>query len=478
VDRIEKLLMRSKRMTWGVVAVTLLVLAGAIALTTFQVRSWIGTQMMGRDAAVLYAVLMMQLEGEGQIEWTEGVNDPVRQLTAVLVTSRLKGVIGARLYDADGGFVLPFPPTLREAELEPEDLAEARELRPRARLVEVERLDEVFYGSVEDPVTPGPLPLLVVNVPLHGAADRELRGVAQFLIEGHTLVGELARLDRHLIYQAATAFFAGGAMLVLSLGWAFRRLRRAQRRLGARTADLQRANEELSRTARTAALGAVTAHLIHGLKSPLTGLQNFVTALGGVDAEAGAAEWRMALASTRRMQSLISEVVNVLREEESGVTYELSLKETAELVWRRVQPLARERGVRFEKVVHGEGRLTNRSGNLALLILVNLIENAIQVTPSGGVVRLDVRPGDDGVVCEVWDEGPGVPEKMRGAVFAPRPSTREGGSGIGLAISKQLANHLGAELELRTSTREGSVFALVLPAACLHEKRDFQQTVP
>jgi signal transduction histidine kinase len=133
--------------------------------------------------------------------------------------------------------------------------------------------------------------------------------------------------------------------------------------------------------------------------------------------------------------------------------------------------------VRFEKVVHGDGRLTNRSGNLALLILVNLIENAIQVTRAGGVVRLDVRHGDDSVVCEVWDEGPGVPETMRKAVFAPRPSTREGGSGIGLAISKQLANHLSAELELRTSTREGSVFALVLPSACLHEKQDVQEAV-
>jgi nitrogen-specific signal transduction histidine kinase len=60
------------------------------------------------------------------------------------------------------------------------------------------------------------------------------------------------------------------------------------------------------------------------------------------------------------------------------------------------------------------------------------------------------------------DEGHGFPEPARGNVFCPRPSDREGGAGIGLAISKQLADYLGAELELRRSTARGCVFALSL----------------
>ena len=72
----------------------------------------------------------------------------------------------------------------------------------------------------------GSLPLFVVEVPLHTTSDQVLLGIAQFLIEGHTIQTELARLDRQLAYQALAAFGAASIVLTGSLGWAFRRLRR------------------------------------------------------------------------------------------------------------------------------------------------------------------------------------------------------------------------------------------------------------
>jgi nitrogen-specific signal transduction histidine kinase len=64
---------------------------------------------------------------------------------------------------------------------------------------------------------------------------------------------------------------------------------------------------------------------------------------------------------------------------------------------------------------------------------------------------------------EVADEGPGLPPEMQARLFAPCPSHKKGGSGIGLAISQQLANHLGAELELKHSSSKGCAFRLALP---------------
>jgi signal transduction histidine kinase len=466
--QVERMLSRSRRVAWGITALSLVVLGMAIALTTLQVRDRIQDQITGRDAAVLHAVLLTQLEENGDPGYSLDPGDPMRQMTAVLVTSRLMGVLGARLFDAEGGFFESFPPIVRELDLSAEELANAKRLQPEARLLRGMELGELFYPLDDSEGTLSVrAPVLVVNVPLHTAGDRGLLGVAQFLIEGHTLAAELEQLDRHLLYQAGTAFVLAGAILVGALGWAFGRLRKAQVSISQRTAELQRANEELARAARTAAVGAITAHLIHGLNSPLAGLQSFVSTLGRREEESNPAEWETALLTTRRMQSMISQVMKVLREEESGARYELTLAELAETVVRRVEGLAGERGVGVSFAVRCEGVLSNNVSNLVMLIVFNLLENGVHAAPSGGAVRLQVSQGEAGVEFEVVDDGSGVPEAVRRDVFAPRRSTREGGSGLGLAISKQLANYLEATLELRRSSTDGSVFALVLPSTAV-----------
>jgi C4-dicarboxylate-specific signal transduction histidine kinase len=63
----------------------------------------------------------------------------------------------------------------------------------------------------------------------------------------------------------------------------------------------------------------------------------------------------------------------------------------------------------------------------------------------------------------VTDRGPGLPEAVRKQLFAPCQSSREGGTGIGLAISRQLAHHLGAALRLDNSSAAGTSFVLEVP---------------
>jgi signal transduction histidine kinase len=224
------------------------------------------------------------------------------------------------------------------------------------------------------------------------------------------------------------------------------------------------ANQELALAAKTSAVGAVTSHLIHGLKSPLSGLQSFVTSVSATQDDRLAADWQQAIASTRRMQSLINQVVSVLHEEEAGRQYEITLAELAAIVSDRVLPLTRERGVQFQTRLEGEAGLPNRTANLLALILVNLSQNALEATPSGKTVTLALRHSAGTLECEVSDEGSGFPDVLRPHLFKPCQSNKEGGSGIGLALCKQLANHLGASLELRRSAPPGCVFALTLPA--------------
>ena len=104
------------------------------------------------------------------------------------------------------------------------------------------------------------------------------------------------------------------------------------------------------------------------------------------------------------------------------------------------------------------------------MILVNLVQNALQATPRGRSVTLLLTDSAENLVCEVRDEGPGFPDTLADNLFSPCKSTKEGGSGIGLAISKQLANHLGAALELKSHSPTGCVFVLTVSAKIDLEK--------
>jgi len=102
---------------------------------------------------------------------------------------------------------------------------------------------------------------------------------------------------------------------------------------------------------------------------------------------------------------------------------------------------------------------------LIMLIVENLIQNAVQATPEGKTVKLIFGQTATQIMIEVTDEGGGFPAGLRDQLFAPCRSGKEGGAGIGLAISKQLANHLGAALELKSSSAQGCVFRLTVPSS-------------
>jgi len=458
----RNLLARFKWMPWLVIGLTLAILGGTILLARQQLRLRVREQIAGRDAEVLRAVLLMQLrEDAAELEMPEVIRDPVFQFTAMLKTTRLEGVLAAQLFDAEGRFIEAFPMEARERPLPASDLSNLQRLASVSRFIVAASLSELFWpeaAATND--MDSPVPLLEILVPLHAPNERRLAGIAQFVLEGDSIAAEFAILDKHLNGQALAAFGVGGGILLAAMSWAFRRLRRAQELLAERTRHLLQANQELTFAAKTSAIGAVSAHLIHGLKNPLSGLQSLVTNL-----DPGDGEMREAIATARRMQTMIAQVVGVLQEEKETTQYEVTVAELIDLAATRARPLARERGVEFTAHCSVHGVLSNRAASLATLILVNLLQNAIEATPARKRVTLAVEREEDEFLFSVQDEGAGLSDTQKRTLFTPGCSSKADGSGIGLAISKQLSNHLGATLDLASNSPAGCVFALRIPVA-------------
>jgi signal transduction histidine kinase len=438
----------------SVLGVTVLVFGAAVAVMTQQLRVGLREQILRREAEMLAAIASMQLDDAAE-------DVPAAMFVAVLKTQKLAGVSGLRIYDGErrlnGTYLLPpaaTPPPegvwRRVAAGESVGRLHRNLSRdPDAEIIPVSATDAAFEAWV----------------PLRRNRSAAVIGAAQFWFEADQLFAELGAHDRRLWTQALIAWLAGALVIVTTLSWAFRRLDAANATLRARSEDLQRANRELVLAAKTSALGAVTAHLMHEIKNPLAGLESIVRAqTEAVGLDVGR-ESELAEASelTRRLRTMVNDVVAVLRDEQTGAEFELTGADVADVVREKVQPEADARGLRVEAAVPADFSLPGRRANLVTLVLRNLVQNALEATPAGGRVRIQGNKLPvGGFEFVVEDEGGGLPDAVRERLFQPCPSTKVGGSGLGLALSQRLASQAGGRIELVRSDPRGTSFRLVL----------------
>ncbi len=441
------------------IGLTWLVLAFVVALGALQLREQLRGQIMSRDGQILSAMARAQ-EGETnrEIELLEEPWDVFMHIAG------REGILGGWLFDTNWTAISWLPASVRDPAVPEEALSPLRAGQPfslfhRALSVLDISYDTNILGTAN---LSQRFPVIEVYVPLKALHGEGPGGVAGFLIEGSSLAAQFGMLDRRLTLQALTLLSVAMGITGVALGMVFRRLNRAHRLLARRTEDLQRANQELSRSARIAALGAVTAHLVHGLRNPVSGLQTYVSSREAGAGDAGE-EWREAKAATQRMQTLIHDVVRVIREQEMNLEYEVPLIELGEAVVQRARISSERRQIRVVMEGSSGRNVDNHTSGLLGLMLGNLMENAIEATPDGGNVRLHLLEQSGATICEVVDEGPGIPVAAQARLFQPQLSTKEGGSGLGLAITRQLALALGGDVRLFRSDAHGSTFRVELP---------------
>ncbi len=117
-------------------------------------------------------------------------------------------------------------------------------------------------------------------------------------------------------------------------------------------------------------------------------------------------------------------------------------------------------------IVPRPGRLARAADGFQLKhAVLNLVLNALQATPEGGVVTIEAGGGAGELEVVVRDTGEGIPEEALPRVFDAFFTTREGGTGLGLPIARRIAEAHGGKLVLRSREGQGTEATLSLPAA-------------
>lgn len=221
----------------------------------------------------------------------------------------------------------------------------------------------------------------------------------------------------------------------------------------------------LERSHRLAAMGEMAASLAHQLRTPLSAALLYSANLGkpGLSDEARARFAHRATDQLRRLERLIHDVLLFARGEEIG-RESIRLDEFLAEVEQSVEPVFREREVSLLHQFAGGDLLLMGSRKPLGGALVSLLENALQVSPSGGQVTLGTSFVQGMARISVRDEGPGIPPDLVDRVFEPFFTTRAQGTGLGLAIALGVAKAHGGTIEVLTHGN-GTEFVLVVPAA-------------
>jgi two-component system cell cycle sensor histidine kinase PleC len=177
-------------------------------------------------------------------------------------------------------------------------------------------------------------------------------------------------------------------------------------------------------------------------------------------------------ASAEHLLKLINDLLDLSRAEAGKVEThiaETDIVRVCDFALRLVRQRAEQAGLALAiDLEPGLKRFATDEARLAQ-ILLNLLSNAIKFTPRGGSVTLRVASVADGVAFRVVDTGVGIAKDDIPIALAPfgkvaNPMAgRDEGSGLGLPLSKRLAENLGGRLEIESAPGRGTTVSVVLP---------------
>ncbi len=234
-----------------------------------------------------------------------------------------------------------------------------------------------------------------------------------------------------------------------------------------RAEELQRARDEMLRRDRLAVMGAMVASVAHDVRNPLFALRCNQPILEETLEEVGVFTGEVAeiCEDNRLAVDTIWKVVQSMErvaahpEESEAVDVEKCFALCRKLLKRQLM----DANVSLQTAAPPGLVVEATAGEMAQ-ILINLLTNAIEVSPAQSTIYMTASERDGRVVVRVKDQGPGVPSGQEEAIFAPFQSSTPGGMGIGLSIAREMARRHSGDLTL-SSSETGACFDLSLPLA-------------
>ena len=288
---------------------------------------------------------------------------------------------------------------------------------------------------------------------------RNLRGET-----GHTTTGWRIRVGlysadadfiRRMAYiQLAVSGLAIVALIVLSI-YLMRMLSRFMELKAREAAEVQ-----------LKALGTMAASLAHEIRNPL-GAMKGLTQLAQEELpvnHSAQRQLRTVVNEAERLEKLVTNLLDFARKKEPQIS-EFNLAELLSDLKTMLQSQLEASGTSLALSLNANPLYVRSDPAGLRQILLNVLRNAIDASPANGVVGLTaVRKADDKLlIIQVDDTGAGLSQKTSDELFQPFVTTKVRGTGLGLAVSKQIVESLGGRLNLENLPQGGARCSIIIP---------------
>jgi signal transduction histidine kinase len=297
---------------------------------------------------------------------------------------------------------------------------------------------------------------LLVHLP-----DEEESYFIEFQLEDTSIRNAWKRIDSTLHKQGSLLCLSALFLLWIIFRALTRTIHTKEKLILEKTEVLKKTNQQLTQAYKTTSLGALTGHLMHALNSPLTTLSSLSKDHNFLSTESSREDTQQTI---QKIHQLVRQALDSLREVEKGeISYCLSMKEVLETAAQKLDETSPNTSLKTLSHESLAGPVDNLQANLTLAILSNLFQNSAEAQPHAEIVLEGKRKGKNWELL-ISDNCGGIPPNLLPRIFSTLVSPKPGGSGIGLALSKQLAESMEGTLQLESSDSFGTCFKLTIPA--------------
>ena len=247
-------------------------------------------------------------------------------------------------------------------------------------------------------------------------------------------------------------------------------------RLQEQMQELKRSNALLRRTEKFSFLGNLAARLAHEIKNPMTAIGTFLQMFPSRynDEEFRNDFYKIALEETTRVNKLITELLDLVKKKESHFEFS-NLHELIEKMILLVSPQSNAKNIDVIRQCDPAVDLVWMDAEKMKQVILNLLSNAVEITPEGGRIKLATRKDNEQgkpamIRIEIKDNGSGIPQDIIDKIYDPYFTTKHksimhSGTGLGLFIAHQnMQDHCGT-IDVKSKVKEGTTFTLTLPVS-------------
>lgn len=222
--------------------------------------------------------------------------------------------------------------------------------------------------------------------------------------------------------------------------------------------------EKIAHVDKLVSLGELSASLAHEIKNPLAGIWATIQVLKNdlSNDKSNVEILDEVIVQIDRLNKAVDNLLRFVKQTPINPSF-CSVNEILERAFLLVKKQIEVQNIKFDKCYDENIPLINIDEEQILQVFLNIILNAVQAMPAGGILLISSVYNDSKISVVIKDTGDGIIEDIKNKIFEPFFTTKSKGTGLGLSISKRIVELHNGEIKFESISKKGTSFIVILP---------------